>query len=161
AEISEKKAIFANGDLAFHYAQLIATLTGDVAMFAHGKSLPTPKQTGQIRSRNIPVIEKEIAIIEQQHGQNQRLVVQEGSTYAPRALYPRPDFKQRFPRSEKRGCLLAEQGYLQIDMLQRSNVKHIFACGDNASPIRSVASAVAAGNFAGAAVNKELVEEEF
>ncbi|ULT29086.1 hypothetical protein KUH03_35030 [Sphingobacterium sp. E70] len=40
-------------------------------------------------------------------------------------------------------------------------MKGVFACGDNTSMMRSVSNAVAAGNLAGAMVNKELVEENF
>ncbi|MCA1745874.1 MAG: hypothetical protein LC643_09295 [Bacteroidales bacterium] len=35
------------------------------------------------------------------------------------------------------------------------------ACGDNASPMRSVAYAVAAGNVAGAMINMELTQANF
>lgn len=158
---NQKTGIFANGDFAFHYAQLIANLTADLAIFTHGKSVLTPQQTHQIQNRNIPIIEKEITRIDHQHGKIQQLVFQDGSTYPLDALYTRPHFEQHCRLPEMLGCHLTEQGTLQVDMLQRTNVKHIFACGDNASPLRSVASAVAAGNFAGAAVNKEMVEEEF
>ena len=136
-------------------------MTADLAIFTHGKSVLTPQQTHQIQNRNIPIIEKEITRIDHQHGKIQQLVFQDGSTYPLDALYTRPHFEQHCRLPEMLGCHLTEQGTLQIDMLQRTNVKHIFACGDNASPLRSVASAVAAGNFAGAAVNKEMVEEEF
>jgi thioredoxin reductase len=59
------------------------------------------------------------------------------------------------------GCELTEQGHIKADMFQKTSVNNIFACGDNASPWRSVANAVATGNFTGAMINKEIIEEEF
>ncbi len=46
-------------------------------------------------------------------------------------------------------------------MFQKTTVKGIYACGDNSSPMRSVANAVFAGNITGAMVNKELTDEQF
>lgn len=59
------------------------------------------------------------------------------------------------------GCELTEQGLLRTDMFQKTNIEGVFACGDTASPMRSVASAVATGNMAGAMVNNTMVEENF
>lgn len=59
------------------------------------------------------------------------------------------------------GCELTEHGLLKVDMMQRTSVTGVYACGDNSSLARSVASAVATGNMAGAALNKEMIEETF
>jgi len=40
-------------------------------------------------------------------------------------------------------------------------VKGIFACGDNATRMRTVANAVAMGTTAGMAVSKKMILEEF
>jgi thioredoxin reductase len=45
--------------------------------------------------------------------------------------------------------------------MQRSSVAGVYACGDNASGMRSLAQAVQAGNMAGAALNSELALAEF
>ena len=42
-----------------------------------------------------------------------------------------------------------------------TEIKGIFACGDNVTRIRTVANAVAMGTTTGMTVNKELVEEIF
>jgi thioredoxin reductase len=59
------------------------------------------------------------------------------------------------------GCTLTEQGFIQVDDLQRTTVSGIYAAGDNTTMFRSVAGAVAAGNKAGAMLNKELIDEDF
>ncbi|WP_181276641.1 hypothetical protein [Arcticibacter pallidicorallinus] len=45
--------------------------------------------------------------------------------------------------------------------MQKTAVPGVYACGDNSSPMRSVASAVSTGATAGAMVNMESVNEEF
>ncbi len=46
-------------------------------------------------------------------------------------------------------------------MFQKTTVANVFACGDNASPLRSVANAVATGNLVGGMTNNIMTEEEF
>lgn len=78
-----------------------------------------------------------------------------------KVLYAKVPFKQNINASEDLGCELTEQGFIKVDCMQKTNVPGIFACGDNVTMMRSVANAVAQGNFTGAVVNKELAEEEF
>jgi thioredoxin reductase len=40
-------------------------------------------------------------------------------------------------------------------------VHGLFACGDNTTRLRTVASSVAMGTTAGMMINKELIEEDF
>ena len=48
-----------------------------------------------------------------------------------------------------------------MDGFGETTVKDIFACGDNATKMRTVANAVAMGTTAGMALNKKMVLEEF
>ncbi len=157
----EKTGILANGDTAFHYAQLIRNWTSDLTIFTNGKSTLTPEQTTKITQHAIPIIEKEIASLQHKGGNLEQVVFRDHSTFTLKALYARPVFEQHCTLPEALGCELTEQGYLKVDMLQKTSVANCYACGDNASPMRSVASAVAAGNMAGAAVNNSLLQEEF
>ena len=59
------------------------------------------------------------------------------------------------------GCELTEQGYIKVDPLLQTTVNGIYASGDNATRMRTVANAVAMGTTAGIMVNKEIIEEEF
>ncbi|MFZ1515500.1 MAG: FAD-dependent oxidoreductase, partial [Saprospiraceae bacterium] len=59
------------------------------------------------------------------------------------------------------GCELTELGLLKVDMFQKTTVEDVYACGDNTSPMRSVANAVAAGNLVGAVLNNEMTLEGF
>ena len=158
---NEKTGILANGDFAFHYAQLIRNLTKELTIFTNGKSLLTQEQTDKIAQHNIPIIEKEIAQLKHESGNVRQIVFKDNSIFNLKAIYSRPDFEQHCKIPEMLGCELTEQGHIKVDMFQKTTVTNIFACGDTASPMRSVANAVATGNFVGAMVNNELTEEEF
>jgi len=158
---SEKTGILANGNFAFHYAQLIRNWTKELTIFTNGKSTLTQEQTDKISKHSIPIIEKEIAQLKHENGYLKQVVFKDNSTFDLKAIYSRPDFEQHCKIPEMLGCELTEQGLLKVDMFQKTTIANIFACGDNASPMRSVANAVATGNVTGAVVNNTMTEEEF
>jgi len=153
---NQKTGIMANGDMGFHYAQLISNWTQELTIFTNGKSTLTPEQTEIITVKGIQIIEKEIRQIIHEHGQLQQLIFGDGSTFQLKAIYARPAFIQHSGIPQTLGCTLNEHGFIQVDMMQKTNVPGVYACGDNSNPMRSVASAVSQGNMAGAAVNAEL-----
>jgi thioredoxin reductase len=77
------------------------------------------------------------------------------------AVYFRPPFEQHCSLIESLGCELTEQGLVKVDLMQKTSVSNVFASGDNCIQARSVAMAVSSGSFAGAAINKELIDAEF
>lgn len=158
---NEKTGVFANGDAAFHYAQLIRNWTKDLTIFTNGKSTLTQEQTDKINKHSIPIIDKEIAYLKHENGNVQQIVFKDNSVFGLKAIYSRPDFEQQCKIPETLGCEMTDQGLLKVDMFQKTSVENIFACGDNASPLRAVSYAVATGSIAGGMVNNGLTEEEF
>lgn len=158
---NEKTGILANGNFAFHYAQLIRNWTKDLIIFTNGKSTLTQEQTDKISKHNIPIIEKEITQLKHENGIVQQIIFKDNSNFDLKAIYSRPDFEQHCKIPELLGCELTEQGFIKVDMFQKTTVTNIFACGDTTSPMRSVANAVATGSLVGAIVNNLMTEEEF
>jgi len=158
---NEKTGILSNGNLAFHYAQLISNWSKDLTIFTNGKSTLTTEQNNFISKNGIQIIEKEIDFLKHFSGQLQKIVFKDESVFELKAMYARPEFEQHCKIPQILGCELTEQGLIKVDMFQKTSVTNIFACGDSFSPMRSVANAVATGNFAGALVNSLISEEEF
>lgn len=158
---NEKTGILANGSDALHYAQLIRNWTKDLTIFTNGNAAFTQEHAEKIAQHNIPIIEKEIASLQHENGNLQEVIFKDSSTYKLKAMYARPDFEQHCKIPENLGCELTERGLVKVDMLQKTSIKDIFACGDNTSMMRSVSNAVSAGNIAGAMANNEMTEEEF
>lgn len=157
----KKTGIFAHTDRAFHLASLVNNLTDELTILTSGASHFSPEQINKLGQHDITIDEREIAEIEHQNGQMQTVIFQNGEKLALDALYAAVPFEQHSQIPMDLGCQLNEQGYIKTDMLQRTTVEGVYACGDNSSPMRSVANAVHFGNFTGAVVNKELSEASF
>ncbi len=158
---NERTGILADGDFAYHYAQLLQNWTKDLTIFTNGASTFTDEQRDKILYHGIPVVETEIESLEHENGQISQIRFKDGSTFELTALYSRPGFEQHCDIPEIMGCELTEHGLIQTDGFQKTNVEGVYACGDSTTMMRSVASAVASGNLAGARVNFELIEDVF
>ncbi|MGI9581145.1 NAD(P)/FAD-dependent oxidoreductase [Chryseobacterium sp. RRHN12] len=158
---NEVTGILSNGDMAYEFSKLIFNLTKSLTLFTNGKASLTDEQIKKLAQNKINLIEDEIEKIEHDNGSIQKIIFKNGKEISLKALYAKIPFEQNINVSADLGCELTEQGFIKVDMMQKTNVPGVFACGDNVTMMRSVANAVAQGNFAGAAVNKELSDEEF
>lgn len=158
---NQKTAIMLNGERAFHLASLVNNITDNITILTRGKAEFTTDQLTKLNSHNIQIIEKEISAIEHENGHLKNVIFKEGSNMNFKAVYASVPFEQHSNIPVSLGCELTEQGYIKVDSFQKTTVKGIFACGDNASMMRSVANAVAMGGITGGMTNKELTDEEF
>lgn len=158
---NEKTAIIANGEMGFEYAKLISNWTKDLRLCTNGKSELTPKQTQILNNHDVQIFEEQIESFENQGGYVQNIVFKNQDKVEVKAIYARPPFEQHCAIPEALGCDFNEQGLLKVDAMQKTNISGIFASGDCTTPMRSVAIAVSTGSFAGAVINKELIDEDF
>ena len=158
---NETTGIIANGDMGFEMARLIDHWTKDLTLFTNGLSSLTSDQVQKIQSHNIRIIETGIDRIEHDNGYVKFLHLKDGERIALKAIYARPAFTQHCAIPRDLGCELTEQNLLKVDTFQRTTIAGIYAAGDNTVLMRSVSLAVAGGGFAGASINKELIEEVF
>lgn len=156
-----KTGLIANGDKAAHMASLIHNLTDKLTILTAGKANFTAEQEAKFIKHNIAVVEKEISEIIHEEGYVQSVVFVDGNTMDFKAVYAPLPFTQHCTIVEDLGCTFTEQGFIQVDGLQKTSVAGVYACGDNCSPMRSVSNAVSTGTFCGAMVNMELVTENF
>ncbi|PTB96045.1 pyridine nucleotide-disulfide oxidoreductase, partial [Marivirga lumbricoides] len=153
--------IMANGDKAFHLASLVKNLTQEVTILTSGKSLFTPEQSEKLQEHAISVVETEVEEVHHKNGFIEHFSFINGSQLAFDAVYAAVPFQQHSDIPASLGCELTEHGYIKVDHLQKTTIPGVYACGDNSMMLRSVASAVAGGNLAGAMVNMELTHESF
>ncbi|MCE3076878.1 NAD(P)/FAD-dependent oxidoreductase [Chryseobacterium gwangjuense] len=156
----EVTGILANGDIAFDFSKLVYNLTKDLTLFTNGKSALNEEQVEKFKQNKINSNEDEIEEVQHESGSIQKIIFKNGKEVSLQALYAKIGFEQNID-VEDLGIELNENGFIKVDMMQKTNIPGVFACGDNVTMMRSVANAVAQGNFAGAVVNKELSEEEF
>jgi len=156
----EMTGILSNGDIAFDFSKLVFNLTKELALLTNGKSTLNEEQTEKFKQNKINIIEEKIEKIQHEDGYIQKVIFKNGKEIPLKALYAKTAFEQNVNIQEL-GIELNENGFIKVDMMQKTNIPGIFACGDNVTMMRSVANAVAQGNLAGVVVNKELSEEEF
>lgn len=157
----KKTAIMIDNEKAFHIAQLVNNLTDNITILTSGKTYFSDVQRQKLKDHHIDIIDKEVLEIVHHLGNVNAVTFTDGSQVPFDAIYASVPFIQHSQMPQELGCELNEQGYIKTDSFQMTNIEGVFACGDNTSPMRSVANAVAAGNLTGAMVNYILTEENF
>lgn len=157
----KKTAIMIDNEKAFHIAQLVNNLTDNITILTSGKKYFSDVQLQKLQDNHIEIIDKEVLEIVHHLGNVNAVTFTDGSQVKFDAIYASVPFIQHSQIPQELGCELNEQGYIKTDSFQMTNIEGVFACGDNTSPMRSVANAVAAGNLTGAMVNYILTEENF
>lgn len=158
---NQNTAIIANGAKAVHLASLVNNLTKKLTLLTNGKADLDAEQIEKLKNNKIQIIETKISEIEHNNGHIENIVFNDNSQLNFDAAYAVIPFLQHSDILEKLGCELTEHGYIKVDDFQKTTLEGVFACGDNAAMMRSVANAVYSGNVAGAAANGGLVQEQF
>jgi len=158
---NEKTGILGNGEYAFEFSKLISNWTKDLTLFTNGTSTLTAENVEKLKEHKIEIVETAIESLRHRDGYLSSIILSDGSNFPVKALYAQNSFEQHCRVPEKLGCELTPEGYITIDSAQETTVKGIFACGDNANRMRTVANAVAMGTATGMLVNKILTTESF
>jgi thioredoxin reductase len=158
---NRKTGVLANGARGFHIASLVNNLTDDMTMLTNGKADFDAEQVAKLKGYGIRIIESKVSALEHEDGLIRSVFFEDGDQMFFDVVYAVIPFVQHSDVPASLGCELTEQGYLKVDGFQKTSVEGVFACGDNAAMMRSVANAVYSGNLTGAVVNGELTNERF
>lgn len=153
--------VLANGDMAYEMSKLIRHWSTDLTLFTNGPSTLTAEQRQLIDQKSIPVIEKEIAEIVHEEGYLKQLLFKDGSSEIIHALFARIPFAVQAESIKTLDCELTDLGLVKVDAMQKTSIAGLYAAGDCTYPFRTLFMAVSSGGMAGAAINKELIEEDF
>lgn len=154
-------AVIGNGDEGFEYVKMISNWTKDLTLCTNGPSTLSQEQRLKLAQNGIKVVESEIGEFLHQDGHIEHLLFKNQEKLPVKAVYHRPSFEQHTDLPAQLGCELTPQGYIQVNEMQQTSQSGILAAGDNTSPFRSVANAVAKGSMAAAVLNRELIEGSF
>lgn len=155
----QSTGILMNGDAGADFATFIHHWSSDLTLFTNGPSTLATDKIAKVNARNIRIVEKEIRQFHHQSGKIEFIEFVDGTQHKLDALYARLSFEQHCKLPEELGCVLTEQGRIQVDAMNKTTIPGVFAAGDNTGSVRSVANAVGAGNAAGAFINHELIDE--
>jgi thioredoxin reductase len=157
----EATGVLGNGDTGYEFLSLISNWTKNLTLFTNGTPAFTSDQMTKIEKHNIGIVETEIDKLEHANGYLKNIRLKNGQSISLKALYVKSPFEQHCTIPVSLGCELTDQGYIKIDLMQRTSVHGIYSCGDNSARMRSIANAAGMGNMAGMMVNREIIEEEF
>lgn len=157
----EQTGIVGNGKDGYELASLISNWTNDLTLFTNGRSVITDDQIKKLENHRIKIVEKTISKLEHLNGYLRHLLFTDGTTAPVKTIYVRSPFRQVSQLPETLGCVLSEEGYIQVDSFQATSVPGVYACGDNTTKTRTVANAVAQGTNAGMTASKQLIAEQF
>ena len=142
-------------------SSLLSNWTNDLTLYTNGTSTISEQQKEKLEKHNINIVETEIERLEHKNGYIQNIIFRNGNKAHVKALYARLPFVQHSSIPEMLGCEFTDDGYIKTDSAQKTSTHGVFACGDNATRIRTVANAISMGTITGMMTNKELIEEDF
>ena len=158
---NERTGLLGNEEFSFDLSRLVSNWTNDLTLFTNGTCTLTIKQMEKLAQHRIKIVEEKIERLEHMKGHLKKIIFRDGNAIAINVIYAPTPFEQHCIIPESLGCELSEEGYIKIDPFQETTVKGVYACGDNATRIRTVANAVAMGTTVGLTVSKKMILEEF
>lgn len=160
-ELKEKAlALIAENQRALHMAKLLSNWTKNLIVFTNGHVLAEEDKT-LLTAHSIQVIDVPIVSIDHDNGQLRSLQLANGEIVNREGGFVASEFKQSAPFAEKLGCQMTKNAGIETDILGRTTVSGVFACGDNLGGPAQLVLAAAAGSQAGMGVIHDLVQEEF
>jgi thioredoxin reductase (NADPH) len=160
--------VLACGPMAVHQALMLRQLSADVTFFQHDAGPLGDDEREQLTARGIPIVDGEVVGLAVADDRLTGVRLADGRTVAVDALGVQPVFTARTE-------LLDALGLVPTDMVVAGHVigRHIaagmggttdapgvYVAGNVAEPMAQVMSSAAAGLFAGAAINGDLVTED-
>ncbi len=153
-------AVYGKGDDAFHKAMMVHNWTRDLVICSDGTADLSSEKRDLLARQGIQLLETPITTLEGS-ATLEAVRFDDGTRLARRAMFIQPVSTHQADFAQQLGCILGERGLVQIDLFGRTSVPHIYAAGDVANPLRSVAGAVAQGASAAAGINLDLIMEDF
>ena len=150
-------AVYGADKPAFHKALMLTQWTDKLTLCTDGAPDLNQEQRATLQRHNVRIIDQPVTRLQATGDRLEQIVFADGSALDCAALFISPKMKHRTPFAEMLGCALTEQGYVQADAQGRTSVPGVYAAGDLASPMRSVANAVAQGAAAGAGINADMI----
>jgi thioredoxin reductase len=142
-----------------HMLPLYSEWTRTMTLFANGRTL-APEERAIAEQFGAPVIGEAVVALIHAGGQISAVETQDGRRHAVDALFAPPRVRPATGLAEALGCAMAEGPlgpYVSVDGMGVTSVAGVFAAGDLANPMSSVAAALGSGAMAGAAMHRALL----
>jgi thioredoxin reductase len=156
--------VLASGPMSAHQALLFRQLSDDVMYFSHTMP-PNKEQAEELASRDIRVIDGEVASLEVVEGRLTGVRMHDGTVVGREALVVSPRMVARAGFLSDLGLRPTEHPsglgeHISVDPTGRTELPGVWAAGNVADLAAQVGASAAGGAFAAAQVNADLVAED-
>lgn len=165
-EVRDRRiGVIANGPMSVHGALLFRQWTDDVVLFTHTMDAPGAEAAEKLAARGIAVVTGEVAALEIAGDHITGVRLTDGTVVAREVIAVGPRMVARSEILRKLGLEPVEHPsgageYIPTDAMGRTDVAGVWAAGNVTDLSAQVGAAAAAGAFAAAQINADLVEEE-
>ncbi len=158
-------AVLDGGPTGTMRALLLREWSDDVTLLTDGGEGPTAEERATLAAAGVEVDERPVALVDGPGDELERVCFTDGSTRPCAGLLVPAPLQQRSGLAEQLGAEAAPANpqaldALVIDGMQATTAEGVFAAGDVANPMPSVAAAVAMGQKAAAMVVHSLLVEK-
>ncbi|WP_228836090.1 NAD(P)/FAD-dependent oxidoreductase [Nocardia brasiliensis] len=154
--------VLASGPMAVHQALLFRQLSSDVVFFAHTTAPPVGEAAEQLAARGIRVVPGEVAGLVVTDDRLAGVRLSDGTVVERAVLAVQPTMVARAGFLDGIGLRAVAHPsglgvHLPVDAAGRTEVAGVWAAGNVTDPAAQVGTAAAAGAFAAAQLNADLV----
>ena len=157
--------VLATGPMSVHQALLFRQWSADVTLFTHRAPAPDPEQAERLAARGIAVVTGEVAALEVAGDRLTGVRLADGTVIAREVVAVAPRMVARAGLLESLGLRAVEHPsgageHVPADPTGRTEVAGVWVAGNVTDLSAQVGAAAAAGAFAAAQINLDLVTEE-
>ena len=157
-------AVLATTPMSPHQALLFRQLTDDVTYLAHGTA-PSAEQEEQLLARGVRIVDTRATGLEVRDDRLAGVRLEDGVVLPCTAVAVGPRMVARTGFLAGLGLVAVEHPsgiaeHLPVDAQGRTDAPGVWAAGNVADPSAQVGASAAAGAFAAASINADLVTEE-
>ena len=157
--------VLATGPMSVHQALLFRQWSADVTLFTHRAPVPDPEQAERLAARGIAVVTGEVAALEVAGDRLTGVRLADGTVIAREVVAVAPRMVARAGLLESLGLRAVEHPsgageHVPADPTGRTEVAGVWVAGNVTDLAAQVGAAAAAGAFAAAQINVDLVTEE-
>lgn len=153
-----KLAVVATGPMSIHHA-IVVSEWGPTTLFLNEAAAPDPGEKAELAQRGIAIETTPIRAVEGTRGMPV-LTLNDGRALAFAGVFVATSVRFASPVAEQLGCELTDTPVgklIKVDPGQATSVPGVFACGDAASAMASIALSAGSGALAGAATHRSLI----
>lgn len=154
----------ATSPMSMHQVQLLRQISETVTYFTQGEYAPSAEERARLEARGVRIDERPVRRVLSENGELRGLELADGATVELDAIFtgPKPIALDGILRAL--GAERAEAyggSWVAVDPMGKTSVPGVWAAGNVVNPGAVVPVASGAGTSAGAAINADLVREDF